>query len=314
MTRSFTPLVLFELVLTITRLSTVNCACSFGEDEFNGNCYSLSLNKLNWLSAERQCQTAGGHLTSVRNAVEASYLQGLMNDADINMDDAWSGGNNLDGGSWEQSDGTAPFFCTWNPGYPHNSTDEDANCIALDIARAHCSNRACSLVKHYICKFSSVQTTSAPTTPPVTPCPTGYMIWRNACYKATVNVDHVNWQEAEAMCARDEGAHLVSIHSAEENDLVNGLVANLTGENSPCGTMLRTQAWIGLYDPSNSSQTFQWSDGSVVDYTRWNPGEPNNACLHDEFCVELHPKGDGNWNDRSCVIANAGYVCKKPMQ
>ena len=64
---------------------------------------------------------------------------------------------------------------------------------------------------------------------------------------------------------------LVSIHSAERNAAVMAVVSS----GSP---------WIGLSD-SSSEGSFDWSDGSGVDYTNWSTGEPND--LDDEDGAHL---------------------------
>ncbi len=55
---------------------------------------------------------------------------------------------------------------------------------------------------------------------------------------------------------------------------------------------------------------YEWSDRTPVDYTNWNPGEPNDAGGSEE-CVEMFVHTDGGWNDNNCY-ANRNWVCKIP--
>jgi hypothetical protein len=51
-----------------------------------------------------------------------------------------------------------------------------------------------------------------------------------------------------------------------------------------------------------------WSaDGSLLNYTDWHPGEPNNAA-DNEDCLELY---SGTWNDESCKVDNRQFICEK---
>ena len=45
--------------------------------------------------------------------------------------------------------------------------------------------------------------------------------------------------------------------------------------------------WIGLNDLT-LQHSFDWTDGSEVDYTFWNAGEPNNYGDKGEDCVEMY--------------------------
>ncbi len=91
-------------------------------------------------------------------------------------------------------------------------------------------------------------------------------------------------QEAYAV---GRGGHLASIHSLAEQTLVSaGVRANATGGSS--------LAWIGFTDQAVEG-TFQWFDGSAVDYTFWSGGEPND--LGGEDYTVVNWGSNGEWND-----------------
>eukprot|EP01046_Picozoa_sp_COSAG06_P025369 COSAG06_NODE_2128_length_7534_cov_2.020713_2_plen_857_part_00 len=129
----------------------------------------------------------------------------------------------------------------------------------------------------------------------------------------------VRWEEAEDACVVD-GGHLASIHSEEENSEVYGLMS----QSSAYG------AWIGFHDrhveagctgqgndPSDYDTGFMWMDGTPVDYTNWQSGEPNDWANGQANC-----DGTGNedcvgfvfwmpvstWNDAECSRRN-NFVC-----
>jgi hypothetical protein len=106
-----------------------------------------------------------------------------------------------------------------------------------------------------------------------------------------------SWVEAEADCV-DQGGHLISIHDQAMQDwLASNAFAIVDGD-----------WWIGLND-INSEGIFGWSDGTMLDFTHWNGGEPNNA--GDEDCVNLPVWSGGSWNDLGCA-AQARYICRLP--
>ncbi|KAL6734634.1 hypothetical protein Aduo_005152 [Ancylostoma duodenale] len=95
-------------------------------------------------------------------------------------------------------------------------------------------------------------------------------------YKGYWSDAFTKFEEAEKKC-HDLGAYLVSIHSKEENEFVNGLV----GGNSPEDIIA-----IGLKG-KNSSSSWRWTDGSVMDFSH---RDPKGFIYEDEGCflVCLH--------------------------
>ncbi|XP_072326957.1 C-type lectin lectoxin-Enh6-like [Scyliorhinus torazame] len=64
------------------------------------------------------------------------------------------------------------------------------------------------------------------------------------------------------------------------------------------GSAVRT--WIGLHDFFKEG-TFLWTDGSSIDFTKWNLGEPNNN-LGNEDCAHFGWRNQFVWNDGPCNI------------
>lgn len=107
----------------------------------------------------------------------------------------------------------------------------------------------------------------------------------------------LDWHSAEADC-KAQGGQLVSIHNATEQQTIVDRAASLK----------MGDFWIGFNDELQEDK-FVWSDGTPVDFTLWNGGEPNNWGGY-EHCTEVHA-GAGSWNDLDCG-AGRRYVCKLP--
>lgn len=93
--------------------------------------------------------------------------------------------------------------------------------------------------------------------------------------------------------AASKGGRLVNIASASENSQITTWIVP-TGDTH----------WIGLNDIV-SEGTFIWDGGAPLNYTNWNPGEPNNF-LGIEDGTEIHT--DGQWNDINTVFSVQPYV------
>ncbi|XP_072175187.1 echinoidin-like [Diadema setosum] len=151
-------------------------------------------------------------------------------------------------------------------------------------------------------------------------CPPLWTGFQGMCYRY-FSAESVTWQEAERHCQSftkpcwDEDAttgqlgHLVSIHSQEEMDFLSTLFESIRDKRFSG----RQKVWIGLND-LESEGSFEWSDGSDVNYTFWFTDRPNS--LNDEQnCVEYDVAWDYRWNDFECNPSHddwivRGFVCK----
>ncbi|XP_005478716.1 lactose-binding lectin l-2 isoform X2 [Oreochromis niloticus] len=86
----------------------------------------------------------------------------------------------------------------------------------------------------------------------------------------------------------------------DEESFVRSLIGNSDPTQAP--------TWIGLSDIHMEGR-WMWSDGSVVHYSNWLAGEPNNL-EKNEHCVLNNFGPVKKWNDEPC---SRGYpsVCVK---
>ncbi|XP_076822718.1 macrophage mannose receptor 1-like [Clavelina lepadiformis] len=108
----------------------------------------------------------------------------------------------------------------------------------------------------------------------------------------------LNWQDALEFC-QVQGADLVSIHSDEEITIITNLVLQQTNYSF-------VYFWIGL---NNLNQVYQWTDGSPVNFTNWDTGEPDHPQGF-ENCAESqlyyhYP----DWNNLNCDMTR-NFICK----
>ncbi|XP_077358889.1 lithostathine-1-beta-like [Festucalex cinctus] len=105
-------------------------------------------------------------------------------------------------------------------------------------------------------------------------CPKGWSLLGSHCY---IYQDHERtFADAERVC-KTLGGNLVSIHSALENAFVLELIRQ--GGNDDA-------TWIGIYDEVLNND-FLWTDGTVVDFTAFDGGEPDGT----GNCVQIFSGG-----------------------
>ena len=100
--------------------------------------------------------------------------------------------------------------------------------------------------------------------------------------------------------AKESGGYLACISSAEENEIVAKVSS--TGKTT-------TSSYIGLTINSENLQEWLWADGSEVNYTNWNEGEPNSE---NETVAEIYDStrspGAEKWNDCTVSSRNTGVI------
>ena len=116
----------------------------------------------------------------------------------------------------------------------------------------------------------------------------------------------LNWDDANSYC-EDEGVHLLSIHSEEQQVAAETLCKTVSHNNS---NGISYGCWIGLYVHENGD--WEWSDGSSIDYG-FNSSELPTTGVYpwdvqdsssDETCINMKWNSDFKWNDLWCERSN----------
>jgi cysteine-rich repeat protein len=123
------------------------------------------------------------------------------------------------------------------------------------------------------------------------------------CYAGYDDADFAGEEQA----CRERGAHLVTIGSAAENEIVN--------------TFVNSSKFIGTFEDvaltSEMPGTYQWITGESMAFENWSGGQPDragarcNGYSNNPRCYEhcAFMRGDGTWADQRCDLTD-GYVCE----
>ncbi|XP_048826642.1 lectin-like [Brienomyrus brachyistius] len=108
-----------------------------------------------------------------------------------------------------------------------------------------------------------------------------------------------SFPDAEFACRQKAaGGHLVSVHEEQANSDVLCIVMKYN-YSSP-------RIWLGAMELFQSKK-FIWTDGSLWNFEKWVPGQPDNT-HNAEDCVEMNWNNTGLWNDDSCE-RKKNFVC-----
>lgn len=109
--------------------------------------------------------------------------------------------------------------------------------------------------------------------------------------------DKKTWSEAQSLC-RTEKATLAKLNSEDKNYFVFlQLVKPVNPSSNP--------VWIGL--SRDTENNFHWTDGTVVEYTNWGPGLPDNSPGNNQNCTKMNVYS-GLWENEEFDFTHP-FVC-----
>uniref|UniRef100_A0AC34QBM7 C-type lectin domain-containing protein n=1 Tax=Panagrolaimus sp. JU765 TaxID=591449 RepID=A0AC34QBM7_9BILA len=139
-------------------------------------------------------------------------------------------------------------------------------------------------------------------------CDDGWTYYKqtNSCYKRFMDRDGISHPAAENNCV-DQGGHLASIHSSEENSFVGDLTAIAYKTY-----YMASVAWIGGKRETNDGPWY-WTDGTTFDYTNWG----RDYDYTDLYYMLLYPDYTDTYDNQinawegSVQCCAYHYVCQK---
>lgn len=124
-------------------------------------------------------------------------------------------------------------------------------------------------------------------------------------YKAVSTPDPIWWEDARRI-AEEEGGHLVTLTSQEENDFVFALTKDRPALWSYIPQVKYFSGpWIGAFQENGATEPdggwFWVNDEGLLEYSRWLSGEPSNSGGREKYAQLYIPEGSVSspwWNDQ----------------
>ncbi|XP_040911918.1 macrophage mannose receptor 1-like [Toxotes jaculatrix] len=251
---------------------------------------------MTWDEAKKHCGGDGANLASLRNGWSQLYVELMA----LNLKGPlWIGLNKKQtSGYFRYVDGWHLTSSNWDRGEPR--TDRD--CVYVDVD-GKWKTADCNENKTSVCmKSTDVPPTESsdfpgfcpndPETPRYTSQRSNWQPFRGYCYLFLT--DRIEWPDASASCVR-HGGTLASIEDPTEQEFIQGNVKQFQDSHA--------SFWIGLY--KTHAGLWQWLDKSVMDYSNWDAGLPDDNSYGSIKVSDGKWRGGRNWHDKA-------YICKTP--
>ncbi|XP_071789140.1 macrophage mannose receptor 1-like [Asterias amurensis] len=256
-----------------------------------------------WQDSQEWCNKHAGHLASIENQAEQDFLNELHFQL---IPDFWIGLKETSNNSYTWSDGSAYSFQFWDEGEPNDFNGAE-QCVELNMWKGGKWNDVnCGVKQSYICKKpkDAISSVATPTDKPLTGgCPDGWFQTITKCYKVFGGPSNQKTRtEAQAECKKHNNGNLAIILNSGEQALLSSLMESDS-----------ESLWIGLSNIGSPNGQYQWSDGSKIDYTNWDRGQPqgwNDPDVPQNDCVRMmnSPHNPGKWSNVFCYI-KSGFAC-----
>jgi hypothetical protein len=261
--------------------------CPGGELIAAGNrSYCIQKQATSFRDSERWCAANGGHLAMIGSEEESRALKAALG-SPVGMDQSvWIGLVEPQEGRWMWSTGAPLGDANWAPGEPNNYGGNE-NCGELYPSSGEWNDIPCDATRPYLCEKRAGQGGALRCT--------GTSFRAGAIEYCYERGRAVTWDEAERAC-KAQGGTLASLGTRREIDAFRAAAASRLGSH---------HAWIGFTDEGHEGR---WTTvtGRPIGWSRWRPGEPNNAGGN-ENCAEWYLE-DMGWNDIPCDLAHVG-IC-----
>uniref|UniRef100_A0A914EIM3 C-type lectin domain-containing protein n=1 Tax=Acrobeloides nanus TaxID=290746 RepID=A0A914EIM3_9BILA len=133
-------------------------------------------------------------------------------------------------------------------------------------------------------------------------CPNGTYVGFNKslCYRIREGAPGKHsWYDAETQCQIYDNGHLASIPDGFTNNYITGLMDS---------TQNKTRFWLGGTTTITSNASWAWTDGTVFQYSSWEPGDPFNGTGYCTLLVVPY----GIWGSYYCDYSSSStaFLCE----
>lgn len=129
--------------------------CGPGQVSHGSYCYEFNTNRLNWYSANADCQMKGGSLSSIHSSVEQSFIAYISGSTNLNMS-MWIGFTRSLDKPYKWTDGSDIPFTAWKSGEPYTGILMRDVHVRIEKDTGKWSPAYSSSKLGYICKFQRV--------------------------------------------------------------------------------------------------------------------------------------------------------------
>ncbi|XP_027695828.1 lithostathine-1-alpha-like [Vombatus ursinus] len=138
-------------------VASVRRSCPEGSKAFGSYCYGLFSIAQTWDAAEVDCQSqTSGHLVSLMNGAEASFVASLVAENGVNRNPIWIGLYDPNKNRRWKWTGNALFtYQAWATSAPSNSNPGYCATLTPETGFKNWKDQPCTSRNFYICKFKS---------------------------------------------------------------------------------------------------------------------------------------------------------------
>lgn len=175
-----------------------------------------------------------------------------------------------------------------------NATMDPGNNVVGSTRQYTCEHfPSCS--KPITCKSDGAWTSTNLICETASFCDTGWMLFSGSCYSLRRQLK--TWHNAMLDCSNNDG-YLVRIETVTENEYIKSLARQTSTHDF----------WIDGTDADVEGSWKYGSTGSILGFTDWYPGEPNDDQNQD--CAGLYRSYNFRWEDGFCN-GTRYYICEK---
>ncbi|XP_059822448.1 lymphocyte antigen 75 [Hypanus sabinus] len=260
---------------------------------YNGFCFYMPKEVLNWDTANSFCKSNKSELISIHSLADVELVVTELQRA--GSSDVWTGlRSNSFPALFHWSDGSKVTITYWDQAEPNIPFNTTAHCVSYSTKLGRWKYKKCDNKLSFVCKKAGKIKNESSLFDVGCPQNKDWRRHGDYCYK--LNSTKVKF---ESTC------HL-TIQNRFEQEFINSLIAKYTTESDK-------YFWTSLQD-KNGTGEYTWSvinkKKEPVTYTNWNAYQPE----HPGGCVVMATgKALGRWEVRNCATTKAMSICKKKI-